>query len=145
MKRIFLLSSHPLFGQGVESLLRRETELDIVGRESDIDRAIARIKKLRPDAVIVDSNDSIPDPALVVMRFLREGLETMVIGVNLWDNVVCVYRGQQGVIKEVRDLVQAIHGEGLKVPPPSARRRGSSLENTLKLGLQFPWNKTHKK
>ncbi len=39
MKRIFMLSSHPLFSQGVESLLRREAELEIVGRETDADKS----------------------------------------------------------------------------------------------------------
>jgi DNA-binding NarL/FixJ family response regulator len=42
MKRIFMLSSHPLFSQGVESLLRRETGLEIVGREADADENLAR-------------------------------------------------------------------------------------------------------
>lgn len=32
MKRIFMFSTNPLFSQGVESLLRQETGLDIVGR-----------------------------------------------------------------------------------------------------------------
>jgi chemotaxis response regulator CheB len=145
MKRIFLLSSHPLFGQGVESLLRRESGFDIVGLETDIDRAVARIKRLRPDAVVVDSNEAIPDPALVVMRILREGLDTRVIGVNLWNNVVCVYHGQQRVLKEVQDLVQAIQGESLSSKPSSAKGRRSSLESALKLSLQLPWNKTQRK
>lgn len=145
MKRIFLLSSHPLFGQGVESLLRRETGFDIVGLETDIDRAVARIKRLRPDAVVVDSNGAIPDPALVVMRILREGLETRVIGVNLWDNVVCVYHGQQQLLKEVQDLVQAIRGDSLSSKPSRAKERRSSLGSILKLSLQLPWNKAHRK
>jgi len=42
MKCIFMLSSHPLFSQGVESLLRQETGLEIVGREADADEAFAR-------------------------------------------------------------------------------------------------------
>jgi DNA-binding NarL/FixJ family response regulator len=145
MKRIFLLSSHPLFGQGVESLLRQETEFDIVGLETDIDRAVARIKRLRPDAVVVDSNETIPDPALVVMRILREGLETRVIGVNLWDNIVCVYQGQQRIVKEVQDLVQAIRGDRLSSKPSGAKGRRPSLESAPKRSLQLPWNKTHRK
>jgi len=40
MKCIFVLSNHPLFGQGVENLLRQEKRLNIVGRETDVDRAI---------------------------------------------------------------------------------------------------------
>jgi DNA-binding NarL/FixJ family response regulator len=61
MKRIFILSSYPLFGQGVESLLRQETGLEIVGRETDVDKAMERIKELRPDGVIIDSCDMSTD------------------------------------------------------------------------------------
>jgi chemotaxis response regulator CheB len=53
-------------------LLRQETELEIVGQETDTDKTIERIKELRPDVVIVDSAD-LRDPMPVVMRILREG------------------------------------------------------------------------
>jgi chemotaxis response regulator CheB len=80
MKRIFMLSSHPLLGQGVESLLRRETGLEIVGREMDVDKAVERIKELRPDAVILDCAEPKCDPTPAVIRILGEGLGTKVIG-----------------------------------------------------------------
>ena len=102
MKRVFILSSHSLFSQGVENLLRRETGLEIVGRETDEEKAIERIKELRPDVVILDSDD----PA--VIRILREQLGSKVIGLNLQDNTICIYRGEQRVVKEVKDLVEAI-------------------------------------
>jgi len=107
MKRIFMLSSHPLFSQGVESLLRRETGLEIGGREADADKALERIKELRPDVVVLDSAD-LHDPMLVVMRILREGVGARVIGLNLQDNTMCVYRGEQRMVKTVEDLVEAI-------------------------------------
>ena len=53
-------------------MLRQETELEIVGQETDADKTIERIKELRPDVVIVDSAD-LRDPMPVVMRILREG------------------------------------------------------------------------
>ncbi|MBM4466967.1 MAG: response regulator transcription factor [Chloroflexi bacterium] len=84
MKRIFMLSSHLLFSQGVESLLR----LEIVGRETDADKAIERIKELRPDVVIVGSSDPTCDPTPVVMRILGEGVGIKVTGLNLQDNTI---------------------------------------------------------
>jgi DNA-binding NarL/FixJ family response regulator len=73
MKRVFWLTSHPLFSQGIESLHRQEAEVEIVGRETDVDKAAERIQELRPDVVIVDSNDAACDPALEVLRLLEEG------------------------------------------------------------------------
>jgi DNA-binding NarL/FixJ family response regulator len=108
MKRVFILSSHPLFGQGVENLLRREEGLDIVGQETDADKALERIKEIRPDVVILDCAEPGCDPTLAVMRILREGVQTKVIGLNLQDNTMYIYRGEQRVVKEVKDLIEAI-------------------------------------
>jgi DNA-binding NarL/FixJ family response regulator len=108
VRRVFIISSHPLFGQGVESLLRQETGVDIAGRETDVDTAIERIKELRPHVVILDSADPACVPTPAVMRILKEGLEAKVIGLNLQDNTLCIYRGEQRVVKSVEDLVQAI-------------------------------------
>jgi DNA-binding NarL/FixJ family response regulator len=112
MKRIFMLSSHPLFSQGVESLLCQETGLEIVGREMDLEKGLDRIRELRPDVVIVDGGDPVHDPMPAVMRILREGLGTRVIGLNLQDNMVCIYRGEQRMARGVEDLLEAIEAEG---------------------------------
>ena len=120
MKRIFMLSSYPLFSQAVESLLRPETELAIVGRETDVDKATERIKELQPDVVIVDSGDPTSDPTAAVMRILglRSGIR--VIGLNLQDNTICIYRGEQRIARAVEDLVEAIKGHGFGSDPVSA-------------------------
>ena len=120
MKRIFMLSSHPLFSQGVESLLRQETGLEIVGRETDMDKAIERIKELQPDVVILDSGDPACDLTPAVMRILREGVGAKVIGLNLQDNTMCIYRGEQRVVEEVKDLVEAIERSPLSPEPVSS-------------------------
>jgi DNA-binding NarL/FixJ family response regulator len=127
MMRVLILSNHPLFGQGVESLLRRETGLEIVGREADVDKAMERIKELRPDVVVLDSGDPACDLTPAVMRILREGVGTKVIGLNLQDNTICIYRGEQRVVKEVRDLVEAIE------PSPLSPESVSS-EDLVRLG-----------
>jgi len=108
-----MLSSHPLFSQGVESLLCQETGLEIVGREMDLEKGLDRIRELRPDVVIVDNGDPTCDPTPTVMRILREGLGIRVIGLNLRDNMVCVYRGEQRVARGVEDLLEAIQAESI--------------------------------
>jgi DNA-binding NarL/FixJ family response regulator len=111
MKRIFMLSSHLLFSQGVESLLCREAGLEIVGREVDLEKGLNRIRELQPDVVIVDSGDPTHDPTPTVMRILRERLGTRIIGLNLQDNIVCIYRGEQRIVRGVEDLLEAIEAE----------------------------------
>jgi DNA-binding NarL/FixJ family response regulator len=122
MKRIFMLSSHPLFSQGVESLLCGEAGLEIVGREMDLEKGLDRIRELRPDVVIVDNSDPMQDPTPAVMRILRERLGTRVIGLNLQDNIVCIYRGEQRMARGVEDLLEAIKAEGFRFEPASTQR-----------------------
>lgn len=108
MKRVVMLLSHPLFGQGVESLLRRETGLEIVGRETDANKVMERIKDLHPDVVILDGADPPCERVPLMMRILTEVVGTKVVTLNLKNNTMCVYRGEQRVVKQVQDLVEAI-------------------------------------
>lgn len=108
MKRVLVVSSFSLFNHGVESLLRNEAGLEIVGREKDVDKALERINQLRPDVVIIDTGNLLSDPASAVMRFLREGGEAKVITFSLEDNTMRIYCGERRVITEVGDLVRAI-------------------------------------
>jgi DNA-binding NarL/FixJ family response regulator len=110
LKRVAMLTSHPLFGEGVEILLRKEAGLEVVGRETDVDSVIDLVKELRLDVVVVDSADAASEPITLVMRILREGVRTSVIGLNLEDNTMCVYRREKRIVTEVKDLVEAIEG-----------------------------------
>lgn len=111
MKRIFMISSHPLFSQGVETLLRQNTELEFVGRESDIDKAIECIKLLHPDIVIVDQEFPLRTQSPILLRILDEGLSAKVIELNLRNNTMCIYRGEQRSAQDVQDLMRAIDND----------------------------------
>jgi DNA-binding NarL/FixJ family response regulator len=108
--RVFMLSSHPLFSRGVQSVLSQETGLEIVGLESDVEVAMERIKELRPDVIIVDSTMPDYDPQLVISRMLQNGSKSRVIGLNLHDNAMFIYRGEHRTAGGVEDLVQAVCG-----------------------------------
>ncbi len=108
MKRVFIISSHPLFGKGIESLLRWEEGLSIVGHEASSTRALERIKALEPDVVILDCSDSDASQALTVMRLFKETSRPCVIGLDLADNTITIYHGEQRTIRDVRDFVEAV-------------------------------------
>ena len=111
MKRIFMVSGHPLFSQGVEMLLRQEQDLAIVGRETDADKAIERIKELRPDVIILEHALPECDPMPIVMRLLIERLNAKIIGLNLQANSIYIYREEQRMVRGVADLVTAIEND----------------------------------
>jgi DNA-binding NarL/FixJ family response regulator len=108
MKRVFVLSSFPLFVHGVESMLRDEAGLEIVGRERHLEKGLQRIRDLRPDVVILDNGSEFTDPTATLMQIVREGGDIKVIAYSFDDNTMCVYCGEQRVVREVGDLMRAI-------------------------------------
>jgi DNA-binding NarL/FixJ family response regulator len=106
--RIFVISGHLMFSQGLESLLRKEAGLDIVGQETDFSRAITRIEELQPDVVILDSDDAAPKVASI----LGASSGVKVIRLSLQDNNLYVYQARQRITKSVVDLLEVI-GEDL--------------------------------
>ena len=123
MKRVFILSSHPLFGKGIASLLQWEEGLTIVGHEIDPDRAMEQIKALQPDVVIVDCNDAEAARALTVMRPFKQGARPCVIGLDLSENTISIYHGEQRPIQDVGDLIAAVQNH--VVPTGSAPAGGA--------------------
>ncbi len=111
MKRIFMFSTHPLFSQGVETLLCQNSQVEFVGRESDIEKAIERIQLLHPDIVIVDHESALCVQAPALLRILGDGTGPKIIGLNLLTNTMCIYRGEQKSAYRVEDLLQAIENE----------------------------------
>jgi FdhD protein len=97
------------------------------------DRAIERINELRPDVVILDSADPAWKATPTVMRILKERLGTKVIGLNLHDNTICVYREERRMAKEVKDLVMAIKenpGEPSTIESESGALLNESIAKT---------------
>lgn len=111
VKRIFMLSSQSLFSQGVEILLRQDEGMELVGEETDVDRAIERIKELCPEVVLLEQDSPEYDPGPVVMRILKETPGTKIVGLNLADNTIRVYRGEQRIPREIGDLLQVIKND----------------------------------
>jgi len=107
MKQIYIVSNHAMFGRGLESLLREEENVNIVGQETNIKRAIERIKTIRPDVVILDTDS----PASEVMPILREIPGVKVVGLSLQNNQLHVYQAQQRVATGVQDLLDAVKGD----------------------------------
>ena len=106
--RIFMLSSQPLFSQGVESLLRGKAGLEIVGREADPTKAVAWIRTLKPDVVIVDSKDLASAPFSLVACLLKEDENVRIIALSLENQTIRVYHGEQRHALTVDDLIAAI-------------------------------------
>ena len=106
--RVLVVSQPSLFEDGIEELLRQEPGLEIVGRETDTEEAVRRIKELHPDVVILTDGDAATGLGAELLRLVREGFRMRIVEVHLATNTLCIYCGEQQPIREVRDLVDTV-------------------------------------
>ena len=108
MRRVFIFSNPSLFGQGLEGLLCQESELDVLGWETDLERVIRRVKEIRPGVVILAGEEARTDSATAVMRILKESRGTLVVEVDLGTRILHIYGEGHRLVREVEALMDVI-------------------------------------
>jgi DNA-binding NarL/FixJ family response regulator len=69
-KKIVIIDDHPLFREGLKSIIARDQEFVVVGEAGDARRGLEEVKRQTPDLVIVDI--SLPDKSgIEVARSIR--------------------------------------------------------------------------
>jgi DNA-binding NarL/FixJ family response regulator len=106
--RVLIVSDSPLFGSGVEKLLRNESKLEVVRGVACADKALEQVRAVSPDVVVVDSSAEDRDFSSLILNILDEKPRTKIIALHLDDEVISIYHGEQRVVRETRDLLQAI-------------------------------------
>lgn len=116
-KRVFVLSHNPLFRKGIESLLRQEADLEVLPHTLTPTGDLGSLDMLQPDVVIVDDGDPEGMPVLTLVHLLHQQTDIRVIGVNLIDNTLWIYQGEQRSVNDMNDLMDAIQD---REPYPAA-------------------------
>ena len=101
--------------------------MDFIGRESDAERAIEQIRAVRPDVVIIDMSDTFAKACSIVARIFDEKLNAKIVGLNLNDNTMCVYREEEKEIHGVEDLMDALSCVG----ETQVNQKGGSQDSTV--------------
>ncbi len=107
--RIFVVSDSLLFSHGLKNLLTPTSQLEIIGEETDIDRAIERMETLRPDVIIWGHSGLKGDLALEEIHLLKAKPGIKVIDLNLQNNELFVYRCNRRSAKTIDDLIEAVY------------------------------------
>ena len=107
-RRVFIVWSHPLFNETVRRLLD-QSEVEVVGTESQRAAARAEIDILQPDTIIVEED---PDQAADYSEALKlvesSPWEPRVIRLSLQDNELWVYQREKWTIRTSGDLIDHI-------------------------------------
>ena len=104
--RVYILWTHPLFSETVGRLLGG-TEVEVVGGNSDPTAGLEEIARMQPDVVIAEEGPSgAPTEAIEVLR--AGPAEMLILGMNLTDNGLQVYRREQRTVADPEDLLQIL-------------------------------------
>jgi len=103
LRRVLIASSHPLFGEGLRSLLNERWggQVVILGRVTDIDEAMDALDALNPNLVIVDYDDDILNREQFLTRFMEKKQEMRVVLLSLKDGK----EGEEATVYDRRTLV----------------------------------------
>jgi chemotaxis response regulator CheB len=121
IRRVLIVSSHPLFGQGLRKLLheRKEPDVTVVDIIASVEEAVKAIDRVHPDLVIVDYDDERVNRDEFLAHFLEGARELRVVLLSLKEG------GSQAVVYDRRTLSAAQIDDWLKewnysnqTPPP---------------------------
>lgn len=90
--RVLVADDHPVYRQGVASLIVPRPEFELVGEVGDGRQAVEEIRRLGPDVAVVDLRLPGIDGIEVVESLEREGLPTRVIILSAYEESHIVYR-----------------------------------------------------
>ena len=104
----FILYNHSLFAHGLEKLLQRQDGVTVAGVEKTRREALAHIKQLNPDVIIVEAERGKAEPEKILVRFLREQPKARMVRLSLEDNTAVLYSGSRCTANSVEDLIQSV-------------------------------------
>jgi DNA-binding NarL/FixJ family response regulator len=106
--RVFLICVNRLVCEAVNVLLRREG-IELLGMETDPEAALAQIRALRPDIVLVEGDDASSEVDLTgLARLVYEDGNLRVIRLSLLSEQLRIYHQEQRRLVNTQDLVAAI-------------------------------------
>lgn len=110
--RVFVALSMRLLAEGIQSLTSEYDDLELVGTEADLGKAIDSIRSVQPSVIIVDGNELSPGGEITIDELLCASPEARVIALSLDENRLDLYDKHQVTAREVDDLIRAIRREG---------------------------------
>jgi DNA-binding NarL/FixJ family response regulator len=110
--RVFILYNHHLFARGVESLLSKEREVEVVGMERDQRQTLDKIRLLDPDVILVDSSTHPEASSITIPEIFQKAPNARVISLSLRENGIDIYDKQHVVASGPQDLLRVIRRGG---------------------------------
>ncbi len=88
---VLIVDDHPLFRQGLRDVLSAEDDLEVIGEAEDGERALAKVKALKPDVVIMDVNIPSLNGIQATKRLKSDWTDVAVIILTAYDDDEQIY------------------------------------------------------
>jgi two-component system response regulator NreC len=115
MIRIVIAEDHNSLIDGIESFLKNEEDVKLVGSANDGEALCELVEKKRPDVVITDIRMPVVDGITATRRILKSHPEVKIIAFTMFDQDEAVHQmlqaGAKGYIlknSSLKDLLQAV-------------------------------------
>ncbi len=94
-RRVLIISSHPLFAEGIERILQEDGNLTVVARSRELLEALPLVEQYQPDTVIVDYDEPGLCDTEVVNLLVGNQDERQIIFLTLSGSRMIVYHRQR--------------------------------------------------
>jgi cytochrome c oxidase subunit II len=126
-RRVLIASSHPLFGQGLRSLLRERqgSGVFVIGMVSNLEQALAALERLNPDLIIVDYDDEVLNRDEFLARFVEGERKLRVVLLSL-------HSGSEAIVYDRRTMAASQIDDWLeewRVTDQESERKLTSFPN----------------
>jgi len=127
-RRVLIVSSHPLFREGLRSLLQeRRPGIEAIGLATSTDEALAALDRLAPDLVIVDHDDAAVNREEFLARFVEgeRAMRVMLVSLKEADRAV-VYDRHTLTASQIEDWLGGLAATARRAPGMRRRWPASS-------------------
>ncbi|RPI34644.1 MAG: cytochrome c oxidase subunit II [Chloroflexota bacterium] len=134
-RRVLIVSSHPLFGEGLRRLLqeRRENDVEVVGIVSSVEQAISAFDSANPDLVIVDYDDERVNRDEFLARFVEGARRMRVVLLSLKEG------GSEALVYDRRSTAASQIDDWLREGPlPRGEDRPGGKSRLMKRPIFLP-------
>ena len=108
LQRVLVVKSRSLLVAGVDSLLSREPDLNVIAITPEDEAAlIEEIRRSQPDAIVLDEGSHLIDAAQL-LALLKDYPELRVVVLRADNSLAQIYAKQQVVVARITDLVSVI-------------------------------------
>ncbi len=106
MRRVLVIENQQLLGAGIENLLRREVDLNVLGiTPKDEKTLLDTMHRYRPDVVVLDEAST---DATRLSALLQDSPELLLVVVSADDHLVRLYESRNVTIVEAAELADLI-------------------------------------